>query len=71
MTVRWWHGPAGTVPPAPARQLQWLRVQWALVDSWIDARRAQVGLPPLSAQPAGPEGDDGGQDADPVLEAPG
>lgn len=71
MTVRWWHVPAGAVPAAPERQPQWLRVQWALVDSWIDARRAQSGLPPLSAQPAGDDGDDGDQDADPVLEAPG
>jgi hypothetical protein len=71
MTVRWWHVPAGAVPAAPASQLQWLRVQWALVDSWIDARRAQSGLPPLSAQPAGDDRDEGDRDAGPVLEAPG
>ena len=45
MTVRWWYIPPGTVPPDPAEQFQWLRVQWALVDSWIGARIAQSGVP--------------------------
>jgi hypothetical protein len=45
MTVRWWYVPPGTVPSDPAEQFQWLRVQWALVDSWIGARIAQSGVP--------------------------
>jgi 1-acyl-sn-glycerol-3-phosphate acyltransferase len=45
MTVRWWYVPPGTVPSDPAEQFQWLRIQWALVDSWIGARIAQSGVP--------------------------
>ncbi len=40
MTVRWWYEPAGTVPDADDDRREWLRLQWALVDSWIDARKA-------------------------------
>jgi 1-acyl-sn-glycerol-3-phosphate acyltransferase len=42
MTVRWWYEAAWSVPADPAQQYQWLRVQWALVDSWIGARKAQA-----------------------------
>jgi 1-acyl-sn-glycerol-3-phosphate acyltransferase len=49
MTVRWWYVPPGTVPADPAQQYQWLRVQWALVDSWIGARIAQSGVPDAAA----------------------
>jgi 1-acyl-sn-glycerol-3-phosphate acyltransferase len=66
MTVRWWHEPAQAVPADPAEQYQWLRVQWALVDSWIDARKARSGMPD---QPGRPEQE--GQEPDPLLGAPG
>ncbi len=40
MTVRWWYEPAGTVPEADVDRRAWLRLHWAIVDSWIDARKA-------------------------------
>jgi 1-acyl-sn-glycerol-3-phosphate acyltransferase len=40
MTVRWWYEPAGTVPDGDDDRREWLRLQWAIVDSWIDARKA-------------------------------
>jgi 1-acyl-sn-glycerol-3-phosphate acyltransferase len=52
MTIRWWYVPPGTVPSDPAAQYQWLRVQWALVDSWIGARKAQSGLAGAAPGPA-------------------
>jgi 1-acyl-sn-glycerol-3-phosphate acyltransferase len=82
MTVRWWYVPPGSIPAGPDRQYQWLRLQWALVDSWIGARKAQAGqeeaLPgrPLAERPA-PAADpalapDAAEpDADPLLDAPG
>ena len=45
MTVRWWHEPAAALPADPADLLQWLQVQWTIVDSWIDARKARACLP--------------------------
>jgi 1-acyl-sn-glycerol-3-phosphate acyltransferase len=42
MTVRWWYEPAATRPADPEGQYQWLRVHWAIVDSWIGARKAQA-----------------------------
>jgi len=54
------------VPADPAGQYQWLRVQWAIVDSWIGARKARSDLPEAPADP-----DQGGQDMDPLLGAPG
>jgi 1-acyl-sn-glycerol-3-phosphate acyltransferase len=50
MTIRWWYLAPGTVPPDPAEQYQWLRVQWALVDSWIGARIARSGVPDLAEE---------------------
>jgi hypothetical protein len=40
MTVRWWYEPAGTLPDGDADRREWLRLHWAIVDSWIDARKA-------------------------------
>jgi 1-acyl-sn-glycerol-3-phosphate acyltransferase len=40
MTVRWWYEPTATVPEANDGRREWLRLQWAVVDSWIDARKA-------------------------------
>ncbi len=55
MTVRWWYEPPGMVPQDADEQREWLRLQWAVVDSWIDARKAERGQPPeVSApEPAG------------------
>lgn len=40
-TVRatWWRITAEDVPPAPEQQADWLRAQWARIDSWIDDQR--------------------------------
>jgi hypothetical protein len=40
MLVRWWYEPVQELPRGAARQRDWLRLQWAIVDSWIDARKA-------------------------------
>src|SRR5215475_10565480 len=40
MMVRWWYEPARALPRSAARRRDWLRLQWAFVDSWIDARKA-------------------------------
>jgi 1-acyl-sn-glycerol-3-phosphate acyltransferase len=40
MVMRWWHLPAAELPSEPDQRLDWLEVQWAIVDSWIDARKA-------------------------------
>jgi 1-acyl-sn-glycerol-3-phosphate acyltransferase len=85
MTIRWWHVPPGTVPSDPTGQYQWLRVQWALVDSWIGARKAQSGLavaaaalaaaaPAAAADPVPRNtvsGEEPSPDGDPLLDTPG
>jgi 1-acyl-sn-glycerol-3-phosphate acyltransferase len=85
MTIRWWYVPPGSVPSDPAGQYQWLRVQWALVDSWIGARKAQSGLAdaaparaaaePVAAADAVPgnsvAGEEPSPDGDPLLDTPG
>ena len=40
MTIRWWYEPAGAVPDADEDRREWLRLHWAIVDSWIDAKKA-------------------------------
>jgi 1-acyl-sn-glycerol-3-phosphate acyltransferase len=40
MVVRWWFQPARSLPVSDDGRREWLRLQWALVDSWIDARKA-------------------------------
>jgi 1-acyl-sn-glycerol-3-phosphate acyltransferase len=55
MTVRWWYVDARTVPADPVEQYEWLREEWAHVDSWVGARKAESGL---SARPPDPSGDD-------------
>jgi 1-acyl-sn-glycerol-3-phosphate acyltransferase len=40
MIVRWWFQPARSLPRTEHGRRDWLRLQWALVDSWIDARKA-------------------------------
>jgi hypothetical protein len=63
MMVRWWYEPARSVPAGEARRREWLRLQWAIVDSWIDARKAargtavatlDAGVQPLPDALAGP-----------------
>jgi 1-acyl-sn-glycerol-3-phosphate acyltransferase len=85
MTIRWWYVPPGSVPADPAGQYQWLRVQWALVDSWIGARKAQSGLadaapalaaaePVAAADPVPGNlvtGEEPSPDGDPLLDTPG
>jgi 1-acyl-sn-glycerol-3-phosphate acyltransferase len=38
MIVRWW--PTPTPPSEPEARLAWLTTEWAVVDEWIDARKA-------------------------------
>ena len=59
MVVRWWHFPAASRPTEPERIQSWLDLQWTIVDSWIDARKArqpvqpeQVTLPPAQTPAA-------------------
>jgi 1-acyl-sn-glycerol-3-phosphate acyltransferase len=40
MIIRWWFQAARSVPASDDGRRDWLRLQWALVDSWIDARKA-------------------------------
>lgn len=40
MIVRWWLQSARNLPGTEDGRRGWLRLQWALVDSWIDARKA-------------------------------
>lgn len=40
MLMRWWHHAAADLPADADLRQQWLDVQWAIVDSWIDARKA-------------------------------
>jgi 1-acyl-sn-glycerol-3-phosphate acyltransferase len=44
MVMRWWHFPESSRPAADRLQ-SWLDLQWAFVDSWIDARKARRGAP--------------------------
>lgn len=41
MIMRWWHFPAASRPSNPDRLQSWLELQWTIVDSWIDARKAR------------------------------
>jgi len=51
MTIRWWYEPAGTVPDADGDRREWLRLHWAIVDSWIDARKAARAGQPAAVSP--------------------
>jgi 1-acyl-sn-glycerol-3-phosphate acyltransferase len=61
MLVRWWYEPAAALPQGAARRRDWLRLQWAIVDSWIDARKAARTSPRNGSAPAQDE-----TEADPV-----
>jgi 1-acyl-sn-glycerol-3-phosphate acyltransferase len=45
MIVRWWVQSARSLPRTDDGRRDWLRLQWALVDSWIDARKAARSRP--------------------------
>jgi len=40
MVIRWWHEPASLLPDNDEERREWLRLQWAIVDAWIDSRKA-------------------------------
>jgi 1-acyl-sn-glycerol-3-phosphate acyltransferase len=52
MMIRWWYEPARELPRSAARRRDWLRLQWAIVDSWIDARKAARTVRPEGRGPA-------------------
>jgi len=61
MVVRWWHEGAAELPDTEEDRRQWLRLQWAIVDAWIDSRKAAGGQPgqqtggaPIADQLSGP-----------------
>jgi 1-acyl-sn-glycerol-3-phosphate acyltransferase len=54
MIVRWWFQPARSLPRTEDGRRDWLRLQWALVDSWIDARKAARVRPAVAAMPEPP-----------------
>lgn len=39
MTFRWWWFPADELPAPGLARADWLTMQWAVVDAWIDARQ--------------------------------
>jgi 1-acyl-sn-glycerol-3-phosphate acyltransferase len=43
MVLRCWHYGACDLPRELGQQREWLEVQWAVVDAWIDARKATRG----------------------------
>jgi 1-acyl-sn-glycerol-3-phosphate acyltransferase len=50
MVIRWWHESAAAIPDSDDGRRDWLRLQWAIVDSWIGARKdARVPASPASA----------------------
>ncbi|MGO8886825.1 MAG: 1-acyl-sn-glycerol-3-phosphate acyltransferase [Streptosporangiaceae bacterium] len=59
MTIRWWYEEAPAERVDSGERYQWLRAQWAIVDAWIDARKAResagepAGSPPVLTQSAG------------------
>jgi 1-acyl-sn-glycerol-3-phosphate acyltransferase len=57
MLVRWWYESARALPRGAARRRDWLRLQWAVVDSWIDARKAARTGRRLGRVPAHAESD--------------
>jgi 1-acyl-sn-glycerol-3-phosphate acyltransferase len=56
MIMRWWHLPAGDLPADADLRSDWLDVQWAVVDSWIDARKAARQRQREAPEPAAGQG---------------
>jgi 1-acyl-sn-glycerol-3-phosphate acyltransferase len=54
MIVRWWFQPGRSLPSTEDGRRGWLRLQWALVDSWIDARKAARRPLEVAAVPQAP-----------------
>ena len=54
MIVRWWYEDASNLPAGDDSRREWLRLQWAIVDAWIDARKAaqQQAVPSHPGLPA-------------------
>ncbi|MBL7495612.1 1-acyl-sn-glycerol-3-phosphate acyltransferase [Frankia sp. CNm7] len=46
MKVRWWWFPADELPATGTERADWLTMQWAVVDAWIDARHPTGPLSP-------------------------
>jgi 1-acyl-sn-glycerol-3-phosphate acyltransferase len=70
MVMRWWQLPAADLPLDPETRADWLDVQWAVVDSWIDARKAarqrdDAGLPAIT-EVGGPAAQPGTEPATPA-----
>jgi hypothetical protein len=55
MIIRWWFQPARSLSTSDDGRREWLRLQWALVDSWIDARKAARSALTPAARPAAGE----------------
>jgi 1-acyl-sn-glycerol-3-phosphate acyltransferase len=55
MIVRWWFQAGRSLPGTQDGRRDWLRLQWALVDAWIDARKAARSRPGgVPARPKAP-----------------
>jgi 1-acyl-sn-glycerol-3-phosphate acyltransferase len=63
MMVRWWYEPAARLPDTEPDRREWLRLQWAIVDAWIGARKT-AGQELIAAAEAE------SQQAEPVLAEP-
>ncbi|OHV22860.1 glycerol acyltransferase [Parafrankia soli] len=48
MELRWWWFPADELPPTGTERADWLTMNWAVVDAWIDSRRSPNPLPTSS-----------------------
>jgi 1-acyl-sn-glycerol-3-phosphate acyltransferase len=79
MRVRWWFEPAATIPGDADGRYQWLRLHWAIVDSWIGARKAGrdepvaagLGIPPAGSEPGDAGQEDTEPEAGPLVDTPG
>jgi hypothetical protein len=54
MVMRWWHHRAADLPLDADLRCEWLEVQWTIVDSWIDARKAARKREQDPVRPAAP-----------------
>ncbi len=74
MVMRWWQLPAADLPVDPDTRADWLDVQWAVVDSWIDARKAarqrDAARVPAIGDPDLPDAQLGNEAAEPAAADP-
>jgi 1-acyl-sn-glycerol-3-phosphate acyltransferase len=54
LTMRWWWAPVSEIPPGDAGRRQWLTMHWAVLNAWIDARRAEADAEPAGIRSGGP-----------------